>query len=73
MRGQQQLHDPKARFGAHRGKHVGVSCNLFGTFPGLRRLLACFDNCSNIDSGQVIASMEPLMCNQMCEGMFHAV
>jgi hypothetical protein len=28
------LHDSKAWFGAHGGKHVGVLCNLLGTFLG---------------------------------------
>ena len=32
MRGQQQLHDSKARFGAHGGKHVSVLCHLLRAF-----------------------------------------
>src|ERR1700680_3199169 len=33
MRRQQQLHDSKAGFRAHRGKHVGVFCNMLGILP----------------------------------------
>jgi hypothetical protein len=34
MSRKEQLHDSKAWFGAHCGKHVGVLCDLLGTFPG---------------------------------------
>jgi hypothetical protein len=51
MRGQQKAHDPQARLGADRGKHIGVArSELRVVSPGHGCLLfPLFDNNRNIE------------------------
>jgi hypothetical protein len=51
MRGQEKAHDPQARLGADRGKHIGVArSELRVVSPGHGCLLfRLFDNSRNIE------------------------